>query len=93
MEKSRLRFSKRDLKKLRQLPLALYVTPFIRKSSQQFLSEGKQIHGRLLGVESHFFDSLDIRLAKGREISEADVAGKRASLRDRFNNFGGTLSR
>ncbi len=70
------RFDRKDLKRLSQLPLAQYVTPFVSKSSQRFVCEGRQIYGRLMGVEAYFFDSLDIRLASGRQISEADVAQK-----------------
>lgn len=75
--RSESRFDHKDLERLKQLPLALYVSPFVRKSSQRFLCDGKQIYGRLIGVEAYFFDSLDIRLATGREISEADVAERR----------------
>ncbi len=68
------RFDERDLRRLSRVSLAQYVTPFVSKPSQLFICEGKQIYGRLIGVEAYFFDSLDIRLASGRQISKADVA-------------------
>ncbi|MDQ7782026.1 MAG: ABC transporter permease [Desulfomonilaceae bacterium] len=71
-------FDRKDLERLRQLPLALHVTPFVSKSSQRFFSEDKVIYGRILGVEPYFFDSLDVRLASGRRITEADVAEKKS---------------
>lgn len=76
-QRTESRFNYKDLERLKQLPRALYVTPFVRKSPQRFFRDGKQIYGRLIGVDSHFFDSLDIRLATGRQISEADVVEKR----------------
>lgn len=69
-------FNDRDLDTLRQIPPARHVTPFVRRPVHPFYCSGRKIVGRLIGVDSDFFDSLDLRLACGRRISDADVATK-----------------
>lgn len=72
------RFTNRDLDDLRKLPHAIYATPFIRRTRQPFFSGARKFRGALLGVDANFFDSLDLRLALGRPLSDADMASRRA---------------
>jgi putative ABC transport system permease protein len=77
LEKRNYTYHARDLSALRRLSSALYVTPFVRKAPQLFRSGRKKISGRLIGVEAGFFKALDLRLARGRPISEADLKKRR----------------
>lgn len=72
------RFSQRDVDDLRDLPGVVFAAPFIRRTGMRFFSGTRQFRGVLVGVESDYSHSLDLRLSQGQEISESDVASRRA---------------
>ncbi len=72
------RFSQQDVNDLRDLPGVVFAAPFVRKTAQRFFSGSRRFSGLLVGVESDYFDSLDLRMSQGQKISESDVASRRA---------------